>query len=108
MKYAALKRCCSPVLSTDMASIWSCGAGLPAQAPQFQRAPVMDGTEEMTQPCLICLHVLSLVVWCQSSGTKEMMQPCLIHRHVISLVPPSRYPPSSRVGPCAGWLHRVP
>ena len=42
------------------------------------------------QPCLIYLHVISLVAGKESKqpehGTKEMMQRCLIYLHVISLV----------------------
>ena len=52
-----------------------------------------DGTKEMMQPCLICLHFISLVAQpmvlapphllrhLHHFTTKEMMQPCLIYLH---------------------------
>ena len=48
-----------------------------------QRSLLADSIKEMMQPCLIHLHVVSLVLLHPSSSTKEMMQPCLIHLHVI-------------------------
>ena len=71
-----------------------------------QRFLLANSIKEMMQPCLIHLHVVSLVLLHPSSSTKEMMRPCLIHLRIISLVAPlnpslMQATPTDTATPCA-------
>ena len=76
-------------LAGGAGTCWSFGV-----AENLEGLNVRQVTKEMTQPCLTCIHVISLVAWWRRQGfllrlrlrAKEMMQPCLTCMHDISLI----------------------